>query len=197
MRAALVLALLSACASAPPTTTPPTTTPTATSKPSPARPTWAWSRCREVASEAPRTGGGAREPMLQGGLATQARPEVGQIVQLDISDEIATRCTATLVAPNVIITAAHCSSVEHSIADEFFAIEGRDGTITYFPIEEYWTVSVPPPVPSPERRFGHDDIALARLAFAVPAALAVPVGVADRDAAEGEQVEQFGYGCTD
>lgn len=100
-------------------------------------------------------------------------------------------CTATLVRPTVVLTAAHC--VDYASADrpgqrlaQFIVEHGQsqryafdvDGMVSY--------ARVGP---------GTDDIALLRLTDAVPANIATPVPFADRRPQAGEAVTWYGYGC--
>lgn len=100
-------------------------------------------------------------------------------------------CTATLVRPNVVLTAAHC--IDYQTVDRpgqqlaQFIVQHSDAQQFAFPIEAF--VSYSPTGP------GTDDIALLRLSTAVPANVATPVPFAERKPNAGEQVTWYGYGC--
>src|SRR4051812_8019702 len=72
---------------------------------------------------------GQGDDALVGGTATTVRPEIGQYIYVK-ADGKATLCTATLIAPRVVLTAAHCFNWNDTVArsgSAFFGT-GRDGT---------------------------------------------------------------------
>lgn len=122
---------------------------------------------------------------LVGGSRTDVRPEVGYL---------SLGCTATLIDPRYVITAAHCFDYQNgSNNPTSFEITDTAGRRVFPSVKvdrAYMTASSGQPyVPS------SDDVAIARLAMDVPASVAVPAvfgGFPNFD----EQVSAFGYGCT-
>jgi hypothetical protein len=127
------------------------------------------------------------ESALVGGTYTYERPEVGSM-SIDGG-----ACTATLVGPQLAITAAHCvdyTSRERSAAWGEFEIrtgpsEARTFTITR--IAAYMR--------DPSEVIGPDDVALLELDEPVPASLATPAPIARREPAAGSSATIYGYGC--
>ncbi len=118
---------------------------------------------------------------LINGTPTDERPEIGRI----------SGCTATLVAPNVAITAAHCVgfvSRERSGDYGRFTVDMADGQSRSFTIERIKSYS--------NGQLGRDDVSLLRLSTPVPTSVATPTSISTRGARAGEQVTLFGYGCT-
>ncbi len=130
--------------------------------------------------EAPEPRLGERSDEIVGGTITSARPEVGYI----------SGCTATLVAPDVIITAAHClgyrSATRRGSYGRFTILPASGGQRS-FPIVRYRSYS---------RQLGRDDVALMQLGEPVPDALATPAGLADAEPPSGAGLTIFGFGCT-
>lgn len=123
----------------------------------------------------------AREE-LRSGTQTYERPEVGWL----------NGCTGTLVAPNVIVTAAHCENFESKLT------VGNHGSFTVMatPTTDAWTSTVdlvkvynPSGAVTP-------DVALLRLATSVPDSVAHPARLAAAIPAQGTPVTLYGYGCT-
>ena len=99
-------------------------------------------------------------------------------------------CTATLIRPRVVLTAAHCvkfqsSEVERSHGD--FVVQ-RNGAEHTFIFDRF--VSFAPEA-------GERDGALLHLSDPVPTGLAVPMGLADGMPPRDSLVTQYGFGCTD
>lgn len=120
------------------------------------------------------------EKVVRGEL-TRERPEVGSI---------SVGCTATLVAPEVGLSAAHCFSYgtrEQPGRYGTFTIESASGGERRFTIERYVSFS---------RDLGAADLALFRLGEAVPPDVARPAPLAVRAPAGGTTLTVFGYGCT-
>jgi hypothetical protein len=134
---------------------------------------------------------GSGEPVLEaasekllGGQFTFARPEVGALY---VDGGL---CTATLVRPNVVVTAAHCvgfTNVDRpgrNLGE--FVVEKSANQRRAFVVDGWasWGGDA-----------GDSDIALVRLAEAVPESVATPVKLASRAPSEGTTVSWFGYGC--
>jgi hypothetical protein len=128
---------------------------------------------------------GARAPFALGdeglvsGAYTYDRPEVGSI----------SGCTATLVGPRLVLTAAHCLDYGSRTSPGrwgTFEIRRAAGDAQRFTIERYVSFG---------RTVGADDVALIRLASEVPASVAIPAGIARTEPSSGTPVTIFGYGC--
>ena len=120
------------------------------------------------------------EKVVRGEL-TEERPEVGTISH---------GCTATLIAPEVVLTAAHCVSFRTANNP------GNHGTFTIrsggqrheYPIRRYISYS--------GGNLGAQDIAIMELGERVPAEVARPVPMAPVTPADGTGLTVYGYGCT-
>lgn len=113
-----------------------------------------------------------------GGTVTLDNPHIGSI----------SGCTATLVAPNVIITAAHCVDFRSGSYSDTFTIRKADGTTHRSRITEIVSYS--------RGELGPSDITVGRLAADVPSSVATPAPLAAADPARGETITIYGYGCT-
>ena len=135
------------------------------------------------APKLPSADGGDHAVKLIDGLTTRARPEIGRIGG----------CTATLVAPAAVLTAAHCmgfGSRGHAGGGQrhaTFRVDRADGYSSFFSVDAYVSFGT---------NLGRRDMALLHLADAVSADVAQPAAIADRTAAHGEEVTLFGYGCS-
>jgi hypothetical protein len=121
---------------------------------------------------------GAAEELI-GGTYTYERPEVGSI----------SGCTATLVGPRLVITAAHCLSYgSRTTPGNYgtFEIRRRAGDSQRFVIERFVSFS---------GDLGAEDVALIRLASPVPASVATPAGLASANPSRGAGLTIYGYGC--
>ncbi|MFN3199645.1 MAG: trypsin-like serine peptidase [Bradymonadia bacterium] len=126
----------------------------------------------------------SREALING-LDTFDRPEAGFI---DLSGGL---CTATLIRPNVVLTAAHCIDYQSGEARPgrtlgAFIIERGPSEGYGFPIDAFASFG---------GDLGRRDVALLRLAQPVPPQIATPTAIATRGARGGESVEWYGYGC--
>jgi hypothetical protein len=128
---------------------------------------------------------GRREPFALGdeglvsGSYTYERPEVGSIAG----------CTATLVGPRLVISAAHCLDYgSRTTPGRYgtFEIRRAAGDSQRYTIERYVSFG---------RSVGDDDVSLIRLASEVPASIATPAGIARANPASGTAIAIYGYGC--
>ena len=132
----------------------------------------AWSSaCTEVNLEEDNN---STEKLLNG-TATQARPEVGRLA---LHGGL---CTATLVSPSVIITAAHCVDYETQVKSYGnFVINGSQS----YPIDAAVSFA---------GDLGDKDIALLHLSSAVSGVQ--PARIAQSLPSAGTPSELFGFGC--
>lgn len=120
---------------------------------------------------------GFAEQAIINGINTDERPEIGIITN--------SGCTATLVTPRVILTAAHCVDFQTGPrADGFLTGHGE-----FFAID--FVISRTNSAP------GWSDLAVARLVSAVPSSSAVPTPASFANAGSAETVTVYGYGCID
>ncbi len=117
---------------------------------------------------------------LISGTYTFERPEVGSI----------DGCTATLVGPRLVITAAHCVDFQtRSTPGRYNTFVVDDGTRQF-----RYTVDR---IASFGGDAGDDDVALLHLAIAVPVAVATPARIGTSMPPRGTTVITYGYGCQD
>lgn len=129
-----------------------------------------------------------------GGSKTFDRPEVGMLTHGGI-------CTATLVRPNVIVTAAHCvagiqKDADVSRDDYTFTVHVSPTVRHRYAIDRAYTLPVAADFDG-SQRWRDKDIALMRLTERVPASVATPAAIAPSYPRIGGRVALFGYGCTD
>lgn len=128
---------------------------------------------------------------LAGGTISTLRPEVGQF-EADATFG-GTPCTATLIHPQHVITAAHCIN--------YFQPSVPAGPFGMFVIGEHvyrvdrvhaFTRFLTEGSVSGTRNM---DVALLHLETAVPSTVATPARLADKPPAAGGLATAFGYGC--
>lgn len=117
------------------------------------------------------------DAVVEGQAAALEHPEVGRF----------DACTGTLVAPTVVLSAAHCFDYRSGVrALGDFVIDRAEGPHAFSAVE----------VVAFGEETGEHDLALVRLASPVPSSVARPASVARVAPAAGATVTMFGYGCT-
>lgn len=151
---------------------------------------------------------GVEESELLGGASTSLRPEVGQFFHnLGTPPGVSSMCTATLIAPRVILTAAHCMESPDGTAQPTpvsvptgarFVFTDAFGVRTTIPVDRVHSFgrddAFVRPIPSVPMTH---DVAIARLTFAVTPSQATPATIATREPTTNELSTWFGFGCTD
>jgi hypothetical protein len=116
------------------------------------------------------------------GVTTYARPEIGYITG---------GCTGTLVAPRVVLTAAHCFGyATRTYMSDWgtFTIYRSSTASTSYRIEQFQSFGY---------RVGSDDLLLVRLSTPVPSDIATPTALSRAVPPEGNTLSIYGYGCTE
>lgn len=119
------------------------------------------------------------EDKLLGGQLTSVRPEIGRL-SLNGSS-----CTATLIRPQVVISAAHCVGYRTRSGRWGNFIIQRDGKSFSYPIDGVYSFG---------DGLGERDITLIHLTKVVPNSVATPTKIAVTEPTQGD-VTIFGYGC--
>ncbi len=141
---------------------------------------------------------GETNDAIIGGTATFDRPEIGIVFHAN------SLCTGTLVRPNVVLTAMHCTGiakdqdVSPSSTQPGFVFEIRKSATErhrYF-ADRLTTITVGTDLDG-SQRWRSKDIALLRLVEDVPAAIARPANIAPSWPRLFGSVSIYGYGCTD
>jgi Trypsin len=127
---------------------------------------------------------GKLETKIQGGTASLQNPEVGKLIWPGV-------CTATLVAPNVIVTAAHCVSyrtIEAPNSTDWYALYRvvSNGRTYEYQVDALRSYSSSAP--------NGRDVALARLRTPVPASIATPMQLAREFPTNGTSMYSYGIG---
>lgn len=131
-----------------------------------------------------------------GGTTTYERPEIGALWHGN------GLCTGTLVRPNVVLTAMHCTGVaddeDASAAQPGFVFEIRKSETERhrFAVDRIHSITKMEDLDG-SQRWRALDIALVRLAEDVPATVARPARIARWWPRLGGHVSVYGYGCTD
>lgn len=136
---------------------------------------------------------GASDEAVIGGTETFEHPEVGMLVNNGTS-----YCTATLIRPNVILSAAHClpgTPKDEARTGFTFRIKTSATATTVFQIDRAYAVPVASDFDG-SQKWRAQDISLFRLTQDVPATLARPLKVATGKPWWGSKVAIYGYGCT-
>lgn len=137
---------------------------------------------------------GEQTSEIVGGALTTARPEIGQYITNTMS------CTATLVGPSLVITAAHCLTPAYTATTPpagsrffFHDARGLEHSVGVDRVHSFAT-----------RRFERilagsrftTDVALLHLVTPVPSEWAVPAEIAIQEPATGAASSVYGFGCT-
>jgi V8-like Glu-specific endopeptidase len=139
--------------------------------------------CDPLATESADEGG---DDLVNGNVDNVAHPEIGLLYSGG------GRCTATLIAPDIIITAAHC--VAQKTCDE----PNCEMNAAFKIGESTYVVGRVRSFPTTLRTdYSDDDVAIAQLTTAVPSSIARPKAVTNQYPRSGTKTAVFGYGCTD
>jgi hypothetical protein len=138
---------------------------------------------------------GSSSDAVIGGSETFARPEIGAVWHGN------GLCTGTLIRPNVVMTALHCTGIANdkdvSAAAPAFAFEIRTSATVRrrFAVDRVHSIGTLADMDG-SQRWRARDIALMRLTEDVPSTLARPAHVATSWPWPGARVALVGFGCT-
>jgi hypothetical protein len=152
------------------------------------------------------------EAIINGGAATTARPEVGQlgVVYDDGTVHGNIGCTATLISRRYFVTAAHCIGYQSRFEGGAFIVtlnppppKPASATVAYAIKDIYALNGNPVGAVTPcdggvcvnTSGAGAFDLAIGRLTSEVDSNVATPAVIATRLPNFNETVTQFGYGC--
>ncbi len=134
----------------------------------------------------------ATDQAVIGGTETFEHPEIGML------HNGGSYCTATLIRPDVVLSAAHCvtnSPKDEAVTGYSFDIKTSATNVVHFAIDRAYSVPVPSDFDG-SQNWRTKDVALLRLATDVPASLAKPLRAATGKPWWGSKVAIYGYGCT-
>jgi hypothetical protein len=137
-----------------------------------------------------------QEQALVGGIDTTLRPEIGTLSAR--KGNRSWSCTATLIAPSYVLTAGHCVDFSTALDSASVKLPNASAAINVTAVHTFGAY----------RRVLHslsdfptsvDDVALLRLASAVPSSVATPaeISIVPPNSVAGPYGTQtiFGYGC--
>lgn len=122
------------------------------------------------------------DSVVGGSLQNHTNPEIGRFIT-----PFSGSCTATLIASDIAITAAHCVRYESSgSGGGQVRFRSAQGNVDAY-VSAYRSFSTQP---------GRADVALLKLSRGVASRIATPRPLAARAPQRGETVQLWGYGCT-
>ena len=136
---------------------------------------------------------GSTDQAVVGGTTTFEHPEIGKL------RNGGSYCTATLIRPGVVLTAAHCvtgSPKDEAVTSYSFEIRTSATNMVRFAIDRAYSVPVAADFAGGAQDWREKDIALLRLTTDVPETLAKPLRAATAWPTWGARVAIYGYGCS-